>query len=212
MRCSERFTWEKPTKKENSRSRSIGYWARSNRVRYSIQDCFVDCLFITRDVFVQLLDIFFLNLVFSLIVRSTDAPQDLCFHWPINKQSLLLFLGVGVLFVLIHLLFRSSITDHVKRATDLLLINRLLQVNRIPNKQKASLLSGKRGCFILKFSHNGRYNHRWNWECFVSCLAPRPRFSARPMRFRSRGPSKFLAVCLGYVTEMRWLRRPGKTS
>ncbi|KAL9980441.1 hypothetical protein ACROYT_G009033 [Oculina patagonica] len=31
------------------------------------------------------------------------------------------------------------------------------QVNRIPNKQKASLLSGKRGCFILKFSHNGRY-------------------------------------------------------
>jgi len=31
------------------------------------------------------------------------------------------------------------------------------QVNRIPNKQKASLLSGNRGCFILKFSHNGRY-------------------------------------------------------
>lgn len=31
------------------------------------------------------------------------------------------------------------------------------QVNRIPNKQKSCLLSGKRGCFILKFSHNGRY-------------------------------------------------------
>lgn len=31
------------------------------------------------------------------------------------------------------------------------------QVNRIPNKQNASLLTGKRGCFILKFSHNGRY-------------------------------------------------------
>lgn len=31
------------------------------------------------------------------------------------------------------------------------------QMNRIPNKQNASLLSGKRGCFILKFSHNGRY-------------------------------------------------------
>lgn len=31
------------------------------------------------------------------------------------------------------------------------------QVNRIPNKQTASLLTGKRGCFILKFSHHGRY-------------------------------------------------------
>ena len=81
----------------------------------------------------------------------------------LNKQSLLLFLREGVLFVLIHLLFRSSITNHIWRTTDLL-ITHLLQVNRIPNKQKASLLSGKRGCFILKFSHNGRYNHRWNRE------------------------------------------------
>ena len=150
--------------------------------------------------------------LFSLSLWEVQMLFKISVSIDLNKQSLLLFLGVGVLFVLIHLLFRSSITDHVKRATDLLLITRLLQVNRIPNKQKASLLSGKRGCFILKFSHNGRYNHRWNWECFVSCLAPRPRFFARPMRFRSRGPSKFLAVCLGYVTEMRWPRRPGKTS
>ena len=147
---------------KNSQSRSIGYWTQSNRVWYSIQNCCDDCLFITRDVFVQLLDIFFLNLVFSLIAWSTEVLPDLCFHG-LNKQSLFLFLGEGVLFVLIHLLFRSSITDHIWRTTDLL-ITHLLQVNRIPNKQKASLLSGKRGCFILKFSHNGRYNHRWNRE------------------------------------------------
>ena len=38
------------------------------------------------------------------------------------------------------------------------------------------------------------------------CLVPRPHYYARPMRFGSRGPRKFLrrlpAVRLGYVTEM----------
>ena len=46
------------------------------------------------------------------------------------------------------------------------------------------------------------------------CLVPRPHYSARPMRFRSRGPSEevsFLPVFLGYVTEVNWPRRPGKT-
>ena len=36
-------------------------------------------------------------------------------------------------------------------------------------------------------------------------LVPRPHYSARPMRFRSRGPSEevsFLPVFLGYVTEV----------
>ena len=31
-----------------------------------------------------------------------------------------------------------------------------VQVNRIPNKQAHSLQSGRRGCFVLKFSRNGR--------------------------------------------------------
>ncbi|XP_032238499.2 jouberin isoform X2 [Nematostella vectensis] len=31
------------------------------------------------------------------------------------------------------------------------------QVNRIPNKQFLSLRSGQRGCFVVKFSNNGRY-------------------------------------------------------
>ncbi|KAK3744974.1 hypothetical protein QZH41_008499, partial [Actinostola sp. cb2023] len=30
------------------------------------------------------------------------------------------------------------------------------QINRIPNKQMLSLRSGKKGCFVVKFSHNGR--------------------------------------------------------
>ena len=42
----------------------------------------------------------------------------------------------------------------------------------------------------------------------LSCLVPRPHYSAQPMRFGSRGPRGFCR--LGYVTEMRWLRRPGK--
>ena len=32
----------------------------------------------------------------------------------------------------------------------------VFQVNRIPNKQNLSLTSGRRGCFVIKFSHNGR--------------------------------------------------------
>ena len=48
---------------------------------------------------------------------------------------------------------------------------------------------------------------RWTHSLQI-CLVPRPHYYARPMRFGSRGPSKFL---LRYVTEMNWPRRPGKT-
>ena len=49
-------------------------------------------------------------------LSSTVALLDLYFIG-LSKQKLLLFLGLGVLFVLNHLLFRSPITDHVWRAT-----------------------------------------------------------------------------------------------
>ena len=54
-----------------------------------------------------------------------------------------------------------------------------------------------------------------SWKPFLtaskinSCLVPRPHYCGRPMRFRSRVPNEFLAVCCGYFTKMHWLRRPG---
>ena len=51
-------------------------------------------------------------------------------------------------------------------------------------------------------------------QCMRDCLVPRPHYYARPMLFGSRGPRKFSslpAVRPGYVSEMHWPRRPGKT-
>ena len=48
-----------------------------------------------------------------------------------------------------------------------------------------------------------------------ACLVPRPHYSARPIRFGSRGPSeevrRFPPVRLGYIAEVNLPRRPGKT-
>ena len=43
------------------------------------------------------------------------------------------------------------------------------------------------------------------------CLVPRPHYSARPIRFGSRGPCEVPPIRLGYVTEVNWPRRPGRT-
>ena len=53
---------------------------------------------------------------------------------------------------------------------------------------------------------NWRKPHR-----VLICLVPRPHYSARPIRFGSRGPCEAPPVHLRYVTEVNRPRRPGRT-
>ena len=84
---------------------------------------------------------------------------------------------------------------------------------------KPTEVEGETSNFLVNFygrrkKSTGGFNPA-NWRKphrrVLICLVPRPHYSPRPIRFRLRGPCEDLPVLLGYVTEVNWPRRPGRT-